>query len=182
MSSMPNRVGAQGIVADRALGTSWEQQFIHMAELFGFEGWQVSKLRGPTMEWRGRRYISPDVWLLRRGDLQFACEVKHKSPTALGSYGLEVYRAESLIDLQQHFVNQYGGVTSLYVIHDWSRNADRASTRNVIHHWCAQRMDVLQQHILGPFVGKTYYNGAVCERPINYYTTSLFVPLIGFLV
>lgn len=182
MSNTPSAVGVYGNVADRALGERWEQEFIGIAALFGFEGWQVSRLRGPTLVWRGRRYISPDVWLLRRDNRQYACEVKHKSPNKHGSYGLEDYRASGLVTLQAHFTNKHGGVTSLYVIHDWAYNGNRADSRNVIHHWRAQRIDLLQQHIIGPFVGDTYYNGQVCRKPINYYRTSHFVPLLDFLI
>lgn len=182
MSVAPSNVGIHGNTADRAMGDRWELEFISIAELFGFEGWQVSRLRGPTLVWRGRRYISPDVWLLRRGDRQYACEVKHKSPNRHGSYGLEQYRADSLMTLQAHFVNEHGPVTSLYVIHDWSYNGNRDNDRNIIHHWRAQRLDEIQQHIIGPFEGKTYYNGTVCTKKINYYQSSRFVPLLDFLL
>lgn len=175
-------VGLHGNAADRALGNTWEQNFIGIASLFGFEGWQVTPLRGPTFKHDGRRYISPDVWLLRRGNKQYACEIKHKNPNRHGSYGLEEYRADSLIDLQHHFTNDHGPVASLYIIHDWTRNGNRVSDRNVIHDWYAQAMSELQQHIIGPYNGPTYYNGAVCEKPINYYASSLFKPLIGFLI
>lgn len=177
----PNLVGVHGNAADRALGNRWEKEFISIAALFGFEGWQVSDLRGSTMQWQGRRYISPDVWLLRRGDKQYACEVKHKAPTKHNSIGLEEYRADSLMELQRYFVNEHGNVTPLYVIHDWSQNGDRHNERNIIHHWRAQTMDELQKHIIGPYIGSTYYNGEICQKSINYYATRHLTPLLGFL-
>jgi hypothetical protein len=182
MSITSNHVGLHGNSADRTLGEQWELEFISIATLFGYEGWQVSKLRGPTLMWQGRRYISPDVWILRRDNRQYACEVKHKSPNKHGSYGLEEYRANSLINLQQFFTNQFGGVTSLYVIHDWSNNGNRNDKRNIIHHWRAQRLDELQKHIMGPYMGDTYYNGIVCRKPINYYATRHFAALLDFLI
>lgn len=178
----PSSVGVHGNAIDRALGERWESEFITIAELFGYEGWQVSKLRGPTFTWQGRRYISPDVWLLRRADRQYACEVKHKSPNRHAAYGLEVYRTNALIELQRLFTNQHGGVISLYVIHDWSSNGNRNNERNIIHHWHAQRIDELQKHVTGPYMGDTYYNGSLCRKPINYYPIKQFTALLDFLI
>ena len=182
MSTLSNHFTPQGNAAARALGNRWEQKFIDIVELFGFEGWQVSKLRGSTMVWHGRRYISPDVWILRRGDKQYACEVKHKAPTKHDSIGLEVYRVNSLIELQEHFVNEHGGVTPLYVIHDWSQNGDRDNDRNIIHHWRAQTIDKLQDHITLTCNSDTYYNGEKCRKPTNYYSVCHFTPLLDFLI
>ncbi len=182
MTTNQNRVGIHGNASDRALGDKWEQEFIGIAALFGFDGWQVSKIKGPVLTHNGRRYISPDVWILRRGDKQYACEVKHKAPTKKDSIGLEEYRAESLMSLQRNFTNEYGGVVALYVIHDWAFNGDRSATRNIIHHWRAQRMDELQNHIIGPFPGLTYYGGELQNKLINYYHVARFESLLTFLI
>ena len=179
-ASRPNNVGKYGLANDRKLGESWEARFIDIARLFGWDGWQFAQKKGPAFSDGTRTYISPDVWLLRRGDKQYACEIKHKTPTQYGCYGFEVYRANSLVELATYYKNEFGPVIPIYVIHDHKGNRD--NTRNVIHDWTAQYITQLQNEIVSTATSKTYKSGQVVDAPINYYSVKSFRPLLEFLI
>ena len=84
---------------DRAIGECWEDTFCAMCKSRGWEVEAFQRKRGATFMRDGVRYICPDVWILKRGDRQYACEIKHKTISSKGFYGFEVYRAESLLSL-----------------------------------------------------------------------------------
>lgn len=184
VSLRPSRNGhCQNHQADRTLGEYWEDELVRIARLFGWEAWAFSRKKGSTFtDEKNQRYISPDVWMLRRGAVQYACEVKHKNPTAQGMYGLEVYRADGLVLLGEKYQNEFGRVLPLYVIHDWTNNGNRDSKRNVLDDWVCESIFALQPYISGTHNGATYYHESVVTRPINYYEAARFQPLKKWLL
>lgn len=178
-----NNVGKHGNASDRRLGEYWEAQFITMCKDIGWEAWPFAKKKGPAFydPETKETFISPDVWILRRGDRQYACEVKHKCPTKTGAYGLEKYRADSLLSLGRLYRNQFGPVTSLYVIHNHALSGGRDCKINNILHWQAQTLETMQQNISGTWRGPTYWAGGVIEAEIHYYKTEIFIPAVYFL-
>lgn len=98
---------------DRKLGEYWEDQFCEIARAYKWEAWPFQRKKGATFtDQKGRRYICPDVWILRRGNRQYACEIKHKNQARNGCYGFEKYRADSLIALEADYSNQFGNLHS----------------------------------------------------------------------
>lgn len=168
---------------DRKIGEYWEDVFCSMARKRGWEAYPFQRQRGATFkDTSGRIYICPDVWLLKRGDTQLACEIKHKTPAQNNCYGFELYREESLLRLQGDYSNQFGGVTSLYIVHNWALNGDKRSHANNNNHWVAQRLDVLSR---SKHMGKskTYFGGRVTDEevPICYYPVACFVGLMSLI-
>lgn len=179
--SASNNVGKRGNPRDRAVGNYWEGAFIRIAELFGWRGWQLTPRYGPTLKGHdGGTYITPDVWLMR-DERQLGVEIKHKTVTRFNCYGLEVYRADSLVKLNTFYRNQHGSARALYVIHDWQLGDGFDSDRSLFQHWRAAWVVDLQAHITRVAEGDTYYKGAVTRRPIQYYPTTVFAPLTTFL-
>ena len=167
---------------DRAIGEYWEDTFCGMCRSRGWEEQEIQRKRGSTFISNGVRYICPDVWILKRQDRQYACEIKHKTVSVKGFYGFELYRSQSLLSLQRDYSNQFGGVTSLYVVHNWAMNGDKRNGNNHMGHWFAQRMDFLDTHKeMGE--SKTLYNGHVTENPVPicYYHVRLFQRLTDFI-
>lgn len=183
-------VGKDGNASDRKLGEFWEDRFCDLARRYGWEAWPFQRKKGATFtDDSGVRYICPDVWILRRGAMQYAVEVKHKTVSRrFGGYGFESYRADSLLALQRDYTNRFGGVVSLYSVHNWyvaggeSGKLDKSEYAQREDTWFCQRLDLLQNNaILSSEV--TYYNGAVTRDPVPiwYYPHSLFIPLVEFL-
>ena len=175
-------VGADGNARDRRLGEYWEDRFCEIATTFGWEAWPFQRKRGSTFKSpAGTRFICPDVWILRRGERQYACEIKHKDACALG-YGFEEYRAQSLMDLEAEYTNQFGPVIALYVVHNHARAGGKWAKTNRLSDWTAQRLHILEESHT-PGMCPTYYAGKVTDHkvPIHYYHTSLFGPLEDWL-
>lgn len=177
-TSSVSNIGKATNAVDRSLGERWEDNFIQLAKPYGWEGWRFAKIKGVTFLFEGYTFVSPDVWILRRGDKQYACEIKHKSPARNGCYGLEVYRYSSLIDMGRIYHNEFGKVTPLYVIHNHELNGGRYGTENLIEHWCAGDLMTIP-HTMS--TSETYYGGKVITTQINYFHCSKFLPLLSFI-
>lgn len=179
-----SNIGKDGNERDRKLGEYWEDRFIEIAKGYGWEAWPYNRIRGATfMDKAGNVYVSPDVWILRRGDRQYICEIKHKNLARNGCYGFELYRESSMLAIEANYSNQFGGVKALYVVHNHDLAGGKWSKANNLSHWCAQ---YLQELALVGFLGrpvKTYYNSQVSSEPvqIKYYPCQHFRSLQFFL-
>lgn len=175
-------VGQDGHKTNRERGEFWEDRFCEIARDFGWEAWPFQRIRGSMFTApNGKRYICPDVWILRRGNIQYACEIKHKNACRWG-YGFEVYRADSMMAIERDYTNQLGGVIALYVVHNHSRAGGKFVETNRLQDWDAQRLSVLEQNALEGKTNKTYYNGDnIVVRDIHYYGCGLFASLETFL-
>lgn len=167
---------------DRNIGEYWEECLCDIARAYDWEAYLFQRQKGATFEYDGRQYICPDVWLLRRGEHQYACEVKHKNPARNGCYGFEQYRADSLSALEADYTNKFGRIEVLYVVHDWSQAGGKHIKQNRECDWQVQLLSVCE---INKRVSKSYtlYSGAVSEKPvvIHYYPEKLFVLLSHFL-
>ena len=164
--------------ADRDLGRYWEKQFCRMATVqFGqtVTPLQVN-LAGAARAYSindhsWNKYLLPDVviWQLP-GQLH---EIKHKCPTAKHkTYGLEVYRFESLIGfMEETDQNIY------YTIHDWKLAGGRAIKENHLDHWVTVHIRELMGKQRGPFWGASYVNGERKEVQIFYWDANLWYSL-----
>ena len=177
-------IGADGNPSDRGLGEYWEDRFIEMARAYGWEAWPFNRLRGSTFRDKaGKRYVSPDVWLLKRKTKQFICEIKHKNLARNGCYGFELYREESMLSIESNYRNQFGSVEALYVINNHDLAGGKNEKENNILHWHAERLSRLSK---GGHEGQpqfTYYNGKVSAQKmrIKYYPYKMFRPIRDFL-
>ena len=174
-----NGIGRDGVKQDRKLGEYWENEFIKIVKAWGWEAWAFSQKRGPSFrDALGNSYISPDVWVLRRGNKQYAVEVKHKTVASNGCYGFELYRQESMLQIESNYTNQYGGVVALYVVHNHAMAGGKFERKSKIEHWHVQRLRRLAK-IAKSGMSKTYRRSQVTddEVPIMYYPFSAFVPL-----
>ena len=170
---------------DRQLGEYWEDRFCDIARTYGWQAWPFQREKGSTFtDTNGRQYICPDVWILRRGDRQYACEIKHKHQAQNGCYGFEKYRVDSLLALEQFYSNQFGHVEALYIVHNWAKAGGKYVEQNREGDWHAQLLRVCEQN---KRVSKshTLYDGVVTEEevPIHYYLNPFksFLPLKHFL-
>lgn len=130
---------------DRKIGEHWEDVFCEMARARGWEAWPFQRKRGPMFSFFSKKYICPDVWILKRAERQYAVEIKHKNPARNNCYGFELYREESLLSLQKDYSNQFGKVVSLFAVHDWSKAGGKFAVNNNPSHWLLQRLDYLEK-------------------------------------
>lgn len=170
---------------DRRIGEYWEDCFCDIARTYGWEAWPFQREKGATFtDGAGNRYICPDVWILRRKDKQYACEIKHKTQARNGCYGFEKYRVDSLLMLEEKYQNQFGAVIALYVVHNWARAGGKNSRENRESDWHAQLLHTCEDNKTVS-KSKTLYAGEVTEEPvvIHYYHNPFrtFQPLAYFL-
>jgi hypothetical protein len=180
---MTNKIGQDP--RDRELGEFWEDRFCDITRRYGWEAYPFQRKRGAMfVADNGERYICPDVWILRRGDRQYACEIKHKAQAQNGCYGFEKYRADSLLALEAAYTNAFGPVEALYIVHNWAMAGGKYVTENRERDWHAQLLRVCEEHKIVSMC-KTLYGGAVTEEAvvIHYYKNpfKLFAPLKHFL-
>lgn len=177
-------IGEDGNKQDRALGEYWEDRFIEIARSYGWEAWAFSRLKGSSFAGAtGYRYISPDVWLLRRGDRQYACEVKHKDLAANGCYGFERYREESMLKIERDYSNQFGQVTALYVVHNHAQAGGKWARVSNEAHWHAGLLSMCATEGRDGRPQRTYFAGRLTDEPVafRWYPYRLFQPLSVFL-
>lgn len=167
---------------DRNIGEYWEDRFCELAKVYGWEAWPFQRMKGSTFEFNGKRYVCPDVWLLRRSGKQFICEIKHKNAARNGCYGFELYRQESMLGLESEYENKFGSVIALYVVHNHDIAGGKYVRVNRERDWHAQALRILSNEAMSG-LSKTLYNGQVTktEYPILYYPITLFEPLVNFL-
>jgi len=176
-----NSIGADP--NDRKIGEFWEDEFCKMARRYGWEAWPFQRRKGEaTFEFEGKRYVCPDVWILRRNEKQYICEVKHKNAAKNGCYGFELYRQDSMLELESDYYNQFGSVEALYVVHNHDAAGGKYEKTNNENHWHAQRLRLLSENAVAG-KSRTLYNGKVTDEevPILYYPLTLFMPIVIFL-
>lgn len=179
-----NKIGKDGNQRDRALGEFWEDEFIKMARGYEWEAWAFNRVKGGYfLDGAGNSYISPDVWILRRGEQQYICEIKHKNLAQNNCYGFESYREDSMLRIEANYSNQFGRVQALYAVHNHDMAGGKWAKQNNILHWHAQLLQELSEagHEGQPVY--TYYNGEKSDAPvpIKYYPYRCFRPLPYFL-
>jgi len=167
---------------DRKIGEFWEDMFCEIARKYGWEAWPFQRMRGATFEFNSRRYICPDVWILKRNERQYICEVKHKNAAKNGAYGFELYRQNSMLAIERDYTNQFGGVVALYVVHNHDVAGGKYARINNIAHWHAQRLRLLSENAVAG-KSKTLYNGNVTDSEVDilYYPLTVFEPITKFL-
>lgn len=179
-----SNIGGDGNATDRMIGEYWEDAFIGMARAYGWQAWPFNRVRGATFtDEDGNRYVSPDVWVLRRQYRQYICEIKHKNLAKNDCYGFELYREKSMLAIESHYTNQFGGVVALYVVHNHDLAGGKKVQVNNPLHWHAERLSFLAHEGHEGKPQPTYYNGAVTAEavPMKYYPYRLFRPLQYFL-
>jgi len=166
---------------DRAVGAKWEARFQELANASGYTVTANQKNRsGAAVAVGGRnggsRLVLPDMLVLGRPNQYH--EIKHKNPTAYGSYGLEAYRFAHLLEI----ANQTDDLV-LYTIHDWHRAGatnSRADMENRLEDWVTADVRLLQFEPRKTFPGKTYVNGTCEIADIHYWSADLWMPLSDF--
>ena len=179
-----SNIGADGNGNDRALGEYWEDCFIEIAKRYGWEAWPFNRVKGATFtDEQGNRYISPDVWILRRNIQQYICEIKHKNLAKNDCYGFEVYREDSMLNIEHNYSNEFGTVIALYVVHNHDMAGGKHTKDNNVLHWHAGKLLELSQLGYEGNPQQTYYNGSVTQEPvrIKYYPYKLFRPIQYYL-
>ena len=179
-----SKIGENGNIKDRKLGEYWEDVFIGMAKRHGWKAWPFNRKKGATFrDADGNTYISPDVWILKRGSKQYICEIKHKNLAKNGCYGFELYRESSMIAIEANYSNQFGGVEALYIVHNHDLAGGKWSKKNNSLHWHAQKLKLLAEmgHLGQP--QHTYYGSELSKEPvpIKYYPYRYFRPIEYFL-
>ena len=164
------------LTEDRELGAFWEKQFCKMMLDDGFGVHRFAKEPSPVIYTPEGHIILVDVWLLERAGAQFLCEIKHKSPTKDGTYGLEEYRLDSLIRLQAWMPN----ANVSYVIHNHQEAGGKGVKENNITHWHAASISELKLHGKSRW-SPSYVAGAMKTVPVRYWPTGRFTSLETYL-
>lgn len=166
---------------DRKLGEVWERRFCALAAKHGrcFTPHQIGRpsraaaagLRR-AQEWE--LLLLPDVTVWTAPGEHH--EIKHKSPTRQGDFGLELYRLQSLVRFARE-TNQ----DVLYTIHDWSISGDRSDTINLIEHWRTANICDLAGNIDRQLPGSSYRGGRRVDGiPICYWRKDRWLPLAQY--
>ena len=167
---------------DRSLGKLWEQNFCAIAEDFGYcyTPLQIGKNDSSAVAMMRRddsqkTIILPDVVLWSHPTTFH--EIKHKKPRKDDRIGLELYRFESLKELQS--VTKQ---TVFYTIHNHALSGGRDGPENNIDHWFSCPLCDLDWtwSDVDPW-GITYRSGRATESIILYWDMSLFLPLSNVL-
>ena len=119
---------------DRDIGAYWERQFCSMAAGRGFSLTAMQIGRSGSAQWytldekQWNHHVLPDVTV-------WTCpgqhhEIKHKSPTAYNSYGLEAYRLCALLAFAKETRQDV-----LYTIHNHALSGGRNAQENSLSHW-----------------------------------------------
>lgn len=170
--------------SDRGLGRKWEAAFCTLAARFGrsFTAQQIGRV--DAAQWfhsapagKINPCLLPDVTIWTAPGEHH--EIKHKSPTRSGCYGLEQYRLEALLAFAQETQQPV-----LYTIHDWQlAGASKSSDAivNDIDHWRTVDVRVLADYItterISPQIFPTYVDGRMEHRPGFFWPVDLWGPL-----
>lgn len=148
---------------DRKVGEEWERQFGILAGSHGkvFTPHQIGHPRGSALAYgpgghKGwDRYLLPDVTVWTAPGEHH--EIKHKSPTRDGCYGLERYRLDALVKWAN-----ITGQNVYYTIHDWQKAGARSSrdpVPNRIEDWCTADVKDLARRITKSQRGSSWVDG-----------------------
>lgn len=165
------------IQSDRKLGTYWEKAFCDLAAWYGFIftpmqiGLSKSAQAWGKAQSKWRNYTLPDITIWTAPGQHH--EIKHKSPTRYGSYGLESYRFKHLLEFAETTQQDV-----LYTIHNHALNGGQYSKLNDIHHWfTANVLDLDGKWTVSGTHSNSYYANGVTTPRIYYWSTELWVPL-----
>jgi hypothetical protein len=167
--------------ADREVGATWERKFAALVGRYKHSSLtphQIGRTRLAAKSYYRddegwRALLLPDITLWRAPGEHH--EIKHKSPTDSGSYGLEEYRIKALCEFAMETEQ-----TVLYTIHDWrlaGAESSRDETPNLIEHWRTSDVLVLWGKRTAPVRGFSWVGGKKVAVPIHYWPTSLWSPL-----
>jgi len=159
---------------DRMLGSYWEQEFVKMAIQAGkmVTSLQLNHTKSIIAFKNIRTLTLPDIVLWTfPGEYH---EVKHKSPTRYGSFGLEKYRFDALLD----FANETRQKV-MYTIHDHSLSGGRESKDNLISHWFTANVMDLNNKWVRLSYGSSWVAGVKKDGiPICYWKKELWRPFV----
>lgn len=163
----------ENIDRDRKLGSFWASQFIIMARQHGNSQINAQEKRSSAAiahDPDGRPMVLPDITLFKNGYIEHH-EIKHKIPTKYHSYGLEVYRFNSLL-----WYAQQTGENVMYTIHDY-RASGRNNRENNIDDWVTANIRNLYETWRHQSYGFSWVNNRKIKVPIYYWAISLWSPL-----
>lgn len=159
---------------DRELGSYWEQEFVNMAIQAGkmVTPLQLNHTKSIIAYKNINVYTLPDIVLWTfPGEYH---EVKHKSPTKYGSFGLEKYRFDALLS----FANETHQKV-MYTIHDHSLNGGRDNKLNTLAHWFTANVVDLNNKWVKLSYGSSWVNGIKRDDIlICYWKKEMWHPLI----
>lgn len=161
---------------DRDLGAYWERQFCILAGEYGrsFTPHQIG--RGEAASWFGRtgrkwhQSVLPDITVWTYPGEHH--EIKHKSPTRNGCFGLEVYRFNALWDFAE-----VTGQKVFYTIHNHELAGGRDARVNDISHWFTVEIYDLEKCLPPAVLGNSYIGGRPSSTKLYYWPASLWRPL-----
>jgi len=168
------------IQSDRELGAYWEREFCKLAARHGLVftpiqiGLSKSAQAWSLRENKWKNYTLPDITVWTAPGQHH--EIKHKCPTRYGSFGLESYRFEHLIEFA-HITQQ----DVLYTIHNHALNGGRHNKTNDIRHWLtANVMELDGKWTVSGTHSSSYYANGVITPQIYYWPVSLWMPLLEY--
>ena len=162
---------------DRNLGAYWERQFCRLAGACGYVilPQQIGRTGAARVFYRDaetwQQRILPDVtlWISTKSEHH---EIKHKSPTRRGLYGLERYRFDDLL----WFARETKQAVYL-TIHNHDLSGGRDGHVNSIAHWVTARIDDLNERWIMRSLSPTWMNGKRATAEVLYWPRHLFQPL-----
>jgi len=159
---------------DREKGQYWELQFCQMAATWGFSSipFQLGREKEAAFFFTPdfKRHILPDVVVWKNpGQYQYH-EIKHKNPTSHGSFSLEAYRLDALLQLAEMIKQPV-----LYTIHNHDLAGGCEVRENNIAHWVT--IDIRMLHDPYESVGPSWANGTMQMVKMFYWPTSYWFSL-----
>lgn len=164
---------------DRTLGAYWERQFCQLAGRPGYVvlPQQLGRTGAARAFYRDaqawRQLVLPDVTLWGPKGCEHH-EIKHKSPTRRGLYGLEKYRFDHLL----LFARESG--QAVYItVHNHALSGGRDGRSNNIAHWVTARVDDLDERWTMRSISPSWFGGKRASVEVLYWPEELFQPLVG---
>jgi len=159
---------------DRKLGEFWEREFCKMMADTGVMltphqiGREASAQAYSIREDKWNLFTLPDITIWSAPGEHH--EIKHKTVTKYGSYGLEEYRLQALIDFAYETTQAV-----YYTIHDHGGN--RCGNTNRREEWVSA--DVRKLHDASHYesIGPSYVGGRKKMVNVWYWNRKLFHPL-----
>lgn len=155
-------VTADRISADRERGERTEIEFCLLIQKHGYYTFRFQEGRSGSavLERNQEHIVLPDVFAISNSGMFFA-EVKSKYPNKHGSFGLEKYRALSLLTFKSYIKSPV-----LYAIYD--TKAEK---------WVWNDIAILMQKPFKEFESKTYFAGGVKSLPTLYFKKKWFLKI-----
>ncbi len=166
---------------DRNLGAYWERQFCRLAGACGYLilPQQIGRTGAARVFYRDaetwQERILPDITLWSPKGCEHH-EIKHKSPTRHGLYGLEKYRFDDLL-----WFSRKSKEPVFFTIHNHALSGGRDGRINSIAHWVTARVDDLNERWTMRSISPTWMNGERATSEVLYWPQWLFQPLARHL-